>query len=114
MARILIVDDDVDSAESTAILLRLEGHEVLMLTESHAVVTAVAAFRPDLAILDVGLPGIDGYELARRLRQAGCSARLVALTGYGRAEDIRRAREAGFDDHYLKPIEPKLLGDLLT
>jgi two-component system CheB/CheR fusion protein len=112
--RILIVDDDVDSAESQGILLRLDGHEVLTLLDGHAALAAVATFEPDVVMLDIGLPEMDGYEVARRLKQSGCVARLIAITGYGRAEDRKRAREAGFDAHLLKPIDPLSLAQLFS
>jgi two-component system, chemotaxis family, CheB/CheR fusion protein len=112
--RILIVDDDGDSAESQAILLRLDGHEVLTLLAGGAAIAAVANFAPDVVMLDIGLPDIDGYEVARQLRQSGCTARLIAITGYGRAEDKKRAREAGFDQHLLKPVDPLSLSQLFT
>jgi two-component system, chemotaxis family, CheB/CheR fusion protein len=112
--RILIVDDDADSAEAQAILFRLFGHEVLSLTEGERAVEAARSFKPDLIVLDIGLPNMDGYEIARRIRSTGCTACLVAVTGYGRPEDRRRALEAGFDYHFLKPVEPNALERLTT
>jgi two-component system CheB/CheR fusion protein len=112
--RILIVDDDRDSAESLAILLRFDGHEVLAMFQGAAAVTAVPTFEPHVLILDIGLPDIDGYEVARQVRSSGCAARLIAVTGYGNVEDVQRAREAGFDDHLVKPIDPLSLSHLLA
>jgi CheY-like chemotaxis protein len=112
--RILIVAGDSDSAESQAILLRLFGHEVLSLTDGESAVEETQSFKPDLILLDIGLPRIDGYEIARRIRRTGCTARLVAVTGYGREEDRERAIEAGFDLHLLKPVEPDALQRLMT
>lgn len=112
--RILIIDDHCDSAESLAALLRLDGHEVSTLLEGTQALQMAETFRPDVVILDVGLPGIDGFEVARRLRTAGCTARLVAFTGYGEPEHRARAKEAGFDDHLLKPVDPMSLAYLLT
>jgi CheY-like chemotaxis protein len=112
--KILIVDDDADSAESQAMLLRLFGHEVLSLTDGEGAVEAARSFEPDLILLDIGLPRIDGYEIARRIRSTGCTARLIAVTGYGRPEDRERALEAGFDFHCLKPVEPDALQRLMA
>jgi two-component system, chemotaxis family, CheB/CheR fusion protein len=112
--KILVVDDDADSADMHAVLLRLFGHEVLSLTEGERAIEAAQSFVPDLILLDIGLPRIDGYEIARRIRRAGCTARLVAVTGYGRPEDRIRALEAGFDHHLLKPVEPEALQRLTT
>ena len=108
------MDDDADSAESQAILLRLDGHEVLTLLDGRTALAEAAIFEPDVVMLDIGLPDMDGYEVARRLKRSGCTARLIAITGYGRAEDRERAREAGFDDHLLKPVDPHSLAQLFT
>lgn len=114
--RILIVDDNVDSAESMAVLLRLEGHEALTLHEGERVVAAAREFRPDVILLDIGLPGISGYDVARALRgdpEVG-AVRLIAVSGYGRAEDRERARAAGFDEHLLKPVDFSALHDAIA
>jgi CheY-like chemotaxis protein len=106
--RVLLVDDNVDAAETLALVLRLAGHEVRTVHEASAVVGAVDTFHPDAVVLDIGLPGgLTGYDLARQLRgQPGASElRLVALTGFGQEEDKRRAREAGFDAHVTKPAD---------
>ncbi len=105
--RILIVDDNVDSADSLAALLELDGHETQAVYTARSALERVVTFRPDVMLLDIGLPEIDGYEVARRIRgQASLnSVRLVALTGYGQADDVRRAQEAGFDDHLVKPVD---------
>ena len=104
--RILVVDDHPDSAESLVLLLRLKGHDV---TLAHDGPTALEAFErsmPELALLDIGLPGLDGFEVARRVRaldpQKKCM--LVALTGYGGDRERRMARESGFDEHLVKPV----------
>ena len=105
--RILVVDDNVDSAESMAVLLRLEGYEARTLHEGERVVAMAREFRPDVILLDIGLPGISGYDVARAVRgdaQVG-GVRLVAVSGYGRAEDRERARAAGFDEHLVKPVD---------
>ena len=106
-ARILVVDDNVDAAQSLALVLEFEGHEVQTAGSAEEAIERLAALRPDLAILDIGLPGMDGYELARRLRAdpRTRAARLIALTGYGRAPDRRRAIDAGFDEHLVKPVD---------
>jgi CheY-like chemotaxis protein len=111
----LVVDDNVDGAESLATLLKLLGHEVHVAHDGPAALLATADVRPEVVFLDIGLPGMDGYEVARRLRRPGRSeALLVALTGYGQEEDRRRSREAGFDHHLVKPVDPAVLEDLLA
>jgi PAS domain S-box-containing protein len=114
--RILLVEDNPDAAESMRILLELGGHEVRCTDDGLRALALVDDFSPDIAFIDVGLPGIDGYELATRLRaHASCrSAVLVALTGYGRDEDKRRATEAGFDHHLTKPVDFDTIDRLLA
>jgi CheY-like chemotaxis protein len=104
--RILVVDDNVDGADSLAVLLRLSGHEVSLAHDGPAALDVAQAFRPEIVLLDIGLPGMDGYEVARRLRgnEPTRDAILVAVTGYGRDEDRARSHEAGFDYHLVKPI----------
>jgi signal transduction histidine kinase len=106
--RVLVVDDNADAAESIAMLLQLSGHETRVVTEAAKVVSASAEFIPHVAVLDIGLPVINGYELARQLRQQADNAELVliALTGYGQNQDRERAAEAGFDYHFVKPVDP--------
>jgi signal transduction histidine kinase/ActR/RegA family two-component response regulator len=106
--RLLVVDDNIDGAESLALLLRLEGHEVRTAYDGPSALQAAVVHRPEVVLLDIGLPqGMDGYEVARRLRrQEGLEGvLLVAVTGYGQDEDRRRSREAGFDAHLVKPVE---------
>ncbi|MGH9938731.1 MAG: PAS domain-containing protein [Blastocatellia bacterium] len=112
--RILIVDDNVDSAESMAVLLRLDGHEVRLAHDGLAAVEEACAFRPDVVFLDLDLPKLDGYEVARRLRPAMGGMTLVAMTGYGQEEDRRRTREAGFHSHLVKPVDFDLLEEMLS
>jgi PAS domain S-box-containing protein len=105
--RILIVDDNVDAADSLALLLQLDGHETHAVYTSSEALQAAPTFKPDVMLLDIGLPEMDGYEVARQLRLLPGleQLRLIALTGYGQAEDQARAKAAGFDDHLMKPVE---------
>jgi PAS domain S-box-containing protein len=114
--RILVVDDNVDAAESLALLLQIGGHEVRTAHDGPAVLSLAKTYLPEIIFLDIGLPGMDGYEIARRLRQQGETARalLVAVTGYGQEEDRRRSQEAGFDHHLTKPVNPQDLQSLLA
>jgi CheY-like chemotaxis protein len=113
---VLVVDDNVDAAESLAMVLRMHGHDVHTMHDGHSVLAAAQKELPEIAILDIGLPQMDGYEVARRLRDlpGGDQVVLIALTGYGQAEDKQRAQEAGFDHHLVKPIEPDVLETLLA
>jgi CheY-like chemotaxis protein len=111
--RVLIVDDNVDAADSLAMLLKMDGHEAEPVYDPSAALRRVGEFDPEVILLDIGLPVMDGYEVARRLRNGGNKARLVALTGYGQSRDVQRAREAGFDSHLVKPVElPALVREL--
>jgi PAS domain S-box-containing protein len=114
--RILVVDDNRDSADSLSLLLGLKGHHVRTAYDGTSAIEAARAFRPDVALLDIGLPGLDGYEVARRIRAEESIAQpaLVATTGWGHAEDKRRAREAGFDYHMTKPISMEALERFLA
>jgi PAS domain S-box-containing protein len=115
--RLLVVDDNIDGAESLALLLRLEGHEVRTAYDGPSALQAAVALRPEAVLLDIGLPkGMDGYEVARRLRrQEGLEGiLLVAVTGYGQDEDRRRTQEAGFDAHLVKPVELEEIRQQLT
>jgi PAS domain S-box-containing protein len=114
--RVLVVDDNVDAADSLAMLLRLGGHEVQVAHGGPAALEMVNDYRPEIAFLDIGMPGMDGYEVARRLReQPGLEgAVLVALTGWGQDEDKRRSNEAGFNQHLVKPVDPATLEKLLA
>ena len=109
--RVLVVDDNDDARFLLAGLLVSHGYEVESAGEADAALELAVTFRPQVVVLDIGLPGIDGWELARRLRAiAGLEhVRLVALTGYGSERDRQRSREAGIDAHLLKPIEVALL-----
>jgi CheY-like chemotaxis protein len=114
--RVLVVDDNVDSAESMAVLLRLYGHEVRLAHDGEAALKEARAFKPDVMFLDLSLPKMDGYEVARRLRlePAMSGMTLVAMTGYGHEEERRRTREAGFHLHLVKPVDLDMLKDLLS
>lgn len=114
--RILVVDDNVDAAKMLAMLLEMWGHQVWVAHDGQEALEVAISYRPAMVLLDIGLPRMDGYELARRLRQqVGLSeATLVALTGYGHEEARRRSREAGFDHHLVKPIGFGELRRLLT
>jgi len=107
--RVLVVDDNVDAAESTAAFLRLEGHEVKAVHDGLQALASLRVFDPHVVVLDIGLPGLDGYAVARQLRSRGDTRHvlLVALTGYGQKEDRQRAAEAGFDYHFVKPADPR-------
>jgi PAS domain S-box-containing protein len=112
--RVLIVEDNDDARQMLKILLEHEGHEVFEAVDGTEGVRAASRLRPDLALVDLGLPILDGYEVARFIRrQDHQPQRLVALTGYGQPEDRRRALEAGFDEHLVKPVDPDRLADLL-
>jgi len=114
--RVLVVDDNVDSAESLAMLLRLGGHEIETAYDGFQAVAAAERFLPDLILLDIGLPGMDGYEVATRIREssAGRELVLIAVTGWGQEEDRRRSREAGFDAHLTKPVDMAALVRLIA
>ena len=112
--RVLIVDDNEDAAASLAEFLRLDGHEALAVYGAKAALNAVLTFKPEVVLLDIGLPDLDGYEVARRLRASGSTVRLIALTGYGQAEDVQRTRAAGFDAHLVKPVDFAALEKLVA
>ena len=114
--RILVADDNGDAAESMGTMLRLMGNEVRTVRDGVQAVEEASAFRPDLVLLDIGMPRLNGYEAARRIRRErwGKNMLLVALTGWGQDEDKRRASEAGFDRHFTKPVDPSLLDQLVA
>jgi signal transduction histidine kinase/ActR/RegA family two-component response regulator len=114
--RILVADDNRDAAESLAVLLQMEGHEARVVDGGKAALLAATEFEPDMAFLDIGMPDMDGYAVARALRASatGRDLVLVAVTGWGQAEDRRRSAEAGFDAHLTKPVEPGKLDALLS
>jgi PAS domain S-box-containing protein len=113
--RVLVVDDNQDAANSLAMLLRMKGHDVRTAYDGLEAVDAAAAYKPDVVLLDVGLPRLNGFDVARRIRQTETqrSIVLVALTGWGHEEDRRRSKEAGFDHHMVKPADPAALDRVL-
>jgi CheY-like chemotaxis protein len=113
--RILVVDDNRDAAESLGMLLEHAGCRVKLAFDGQQALEAFASFPADIVLLDIGMPGMNGYEVARRMRAGprGRDLLLVALTGWGQEEDKRRARDAGFDEHIRKPVDPELLSALI-
>ena len=103
--RILVVDDNIDAADLLAEALRMAGHVVTVAYDPLIAMAQLLAVAPEVAVLDIGLPGMDGYELAGHVKSAAPACRLVALTGYGQANDIMRAKAAGFDVHLVKPAD---------
>lgn len=114
--RILIVDDNIDSAKTSALLLKLEGHDVQTVFDGPTAIKAAQKFEPEVVLLDIGLPGMNGYEVAQHLRETPKTrkALLIALSGYGHADDRHRSHEAGFDHHLVKPAEIEQLRDLIS
>jgi signal transduction histidine kinase/DNA-binding response OmpR family regulator len=113
--RILVVDDNADVAETTTLLLTLSGHQVRAARDGQQALACAAEFAPEVVLLDIGLPQMDGYEVARRLRELPQTrtALLIALTGYGQQGDRARGKAAGFDGHLLKPVDPHALGRMI-
>jgi len=114
--RIVIADDNVDAAVSLELLLRSFGQDTRIAYDGITAIDAVAQFRPQLVILDLGMPLLDGYEVARRLRALpnGAALTLIAVTGWGQSTDRQRALQAGFDHHLVKPVSEMVLRELLT
>jgi CheY-like chemotaxis protein len=114
--RVLVADDNEDAGESLAMLLRLDGHEVQVVNNGTDAVALFDQMQPDAVILDIGMPGLSGYEVAGRIRErdAGRAAILIAVTGWGQQADKARAVRAGFDHHFTKPVEPDSLSALLS
>jgi len=105
--RVLIADDNKDAADSLGILLEIDGHEVRVAHGGHAALALAQAFRPDFALLDIGMPDLNGYEVATALRKEswGKKIQLIALTGWGEESDRRQSQAAGFDRHLTKPVD---------
>lgn len=114
--RILVVDDNRDAASTLEMLLEIWGHDVRVVHSGPAALAEAVAYRPEVVLLDIGLPGMDGYEVAQRLRELDGLEKvaLVAITGYGQEDDRRRSREAGFDQHLVKPVDPVQLQQVLA
>jgi CheY-like chemotaxis protein/anti-sigma regulatory factor (Ser/Thr protein kinase) len=113
--RVLVVDDNADAAETLAELVRMLGHDAQVAYDGLAAVRRAGDYHPDVVLCDIGLPGMDGYEVAHELRAAqGRDVRLVAITGYALPEDVTRAEQAGFDEHVAKPCGPEQIERLLS
>lgn len=114
--RLLLAEDNVDTALTLGMLLKKLGHTVEIVHDGPAALRAVDGSRPDALLLDIGIPGLDGYQVAQRLRQypANAKLKLIAMTGYGQEEDLERSRKAGFDHHLVKPVSLATLQDLLV
>jgi two-component system CheB/CheR fusion protein len=114
--RILVVEDLQDAANSTAVLLKLWGYQSEIVYDGERACEVAATFHPEVVLLDIGLPWMDGCELAQRLRQLQETANslLVAISGYGREADIQRCKEAGIDRHFVQPVDPDELKQLLA
>jgi CheY-like chemotaxis protein/anti-sigma regulatory factor (Ser/Thr protein kinase) len=113
--RILIADDNRDAADSLAFVLRRVGHEVRTAYDGEEALDMASSFRPELALLDIGMPRLNGYDTAQRIRKEtyGREMLIVALTGWGQHDDVRKSELAGFDHHLVKPVDPAVLGRLL-
>jgi CheY-like chemotaxis protein len=114
--RILLVDDDVDSADMFGMLLTSWGHEVVTRYDPHQAIDTAAAIHPDLVLLDIGMPRLNGYDTCKEIRHS-CRDRapvMVAISGFVKREDRARSREAGFDAHMAKPVDPTSLQNLLS
>ena len=112
--RVLVVDDNEDAADSLATLLDVMGYEVRVAYDGPEAIEAADAFRPEVGLLDIGLPQLSGYDIARHIRSTrGEEVLLVAITGWGQEDDRRRAREAGFDHHFTKPADFERLLELI-
>ncbi len=116
MARILIVDDNHDAADTLCAWLKMEGHECVVVYEGNSASQLALTLRPDIVLLDLGMPNVDGYEVARRIRDSpgGRRIRIVALTGWGQPADRERTAAAQIDAHLVKPVEPSELLVLLA
>jgi CheY-like chemotaxis protein len=113
--RVLVADDNLDAGESLAMLLRLDGHEVELAHNGPEALALFERMKPEIAILDIGMPGLSGYEVARRIRlKSPKEVMLIAVTGWGQESDKARATESGFDHHFTKPVEPAALSSLLA
>lgn len=114
--RILVVDDNQDSAMSLAMMLSIMGHETRTAHDGESAVTTAEAFLPEVVLLDIGLPKLNGYEVAQRIREQawGATMFLIAVTGWGQDEDRQRSAEVGLNVHMVKPVEPAVLEKILA
>ena len=114
MRRILVVDDNADAAESLGMLLEVRGDEVRIAYDGLEALDAEADFRPEVVLLDIGMPKLSGYDVAKRIRQArGNAVLMIAITGWGQEDDRQRARDAGFNHHFTKPVDFETLLELI-
>ena len=112
--RVLVVDDNIDAADSLGMLLQVRGDAVRVAYDGEEALVAEADFHPEVVLLDIGMPKLSGYDVARRLRELrGAGVFIVAITGWGQEEDRRRARDAGFDHHFTKPVDYAALLDVI-
>lgn len=116
LRRVLVADDNLDAGETLALLLRFDGHEVHVAHDGLMALELFDRLQPDVAILDIGMPGLSGHEVAQRIRAQGNGrdVTLIALTGWGQKADKVRATESGFDYHFTKPVEPDALSELIS
>jgi CheY-like chemotaxis protein len=114
--RILVTDDNRDAARSLALLLKYDGHEVEMAYDGRQAIAKAEDWRPDVMLLDLGMPEMNGYDVCRSIRQTqwGKGIRIVALTGWGQEQDRRNTHDAGFDAHLVKPVDVSALKDVLA
>jgi CheY-like chemotaxis protein len=115
-SRVLVVDDNMDAADMLVMMLQLFGHEVRVAYTGQTALETAVEYQPDVVLLDIGLPDMNGYELARQLHQQPQTkgVRLIAVTGYGQDSDRQRSQEAGCEHHLVKPVDPQKLQDLLA
>jgi CheY-like chemotaxis protein len=113
---VLVVDDNKDAAVSLAMLLDLSGNQTHLAHDGEAALLAAEKYRPDVVLLDIGMPRMNGHEVCRRLRQKpwGKDLKVIALTGWGQEQDRLKSEEAGFDGHLVKPVDPATLGEVLA
>jgi two-component system, chemotaxis family, CheB/CheR fusion protein len=113
--RVLVVDDNLDAAETLMMLLEMMGHDVKMANDGQEAIAVATREQPRVVLLDIGMPGMNGYDVARALREQPETRDvvLVAMTGWGQEEDMKRTKEAGFNHHLVKPVEPSVLSNLL-
>ena len=112
--KVLVVDDHRDGADSAVLLLQMWGHDAIAAYTAEQALQLAETFDPDVVLMDIGLPGKNGFDVAKQIRERCPAARLVALTGFTREHIVRRSRELGFDDHLTKPADPAVLKDVVA